>query len=299
MSARVGRAPASCPSRLARGLDATTWKVIPSDNHTIPVADEGRVSHRKPGRPGRGLQGGSSCPPQFLHHGRSRLSAASQSASANFMEWFDFAVYGFSSVVVGEQFFGGGSAVVAVLSALAVFAVGFLRRPLGGFVPGPIGDRFGRGTASTASVVGMGPAGFVPPLQAIGVWAALPLVLSRRIQGLSIGGERTGPASFLLESASARHRGLPASIVSGTAAPATLIGGDLRVDLEPDDRARVIVPGTSGCSAIPRHQRPPLGARVPDRRAEPKPAIPQGTRGVGGTNRHHDQRSADQLMTHC
>lgn len=153
----------------------------------------------------------------------------------NFMEWFDFAVYGFFAVVIGEQFFGGKSAVVAVLSALAVFAIGFLMRPLGGFILGPIGDRYGRRTALTISIIGMGLAtgliGFIPPFHTIGFWAPLLLVLMRCVQGLSAGGEWTGSASFLLESASDRHRGLLASIISGTAALATLVGSLLALTL--------------------------------------------------------------------
>jgi MFS transporter, MHS family, proline/betaine transporter len=149
-------------------------------------------------------------------------------AIGNFMEWFDFAVYGFFAIVIGRQFFASDSPVVEVLSALAVFAVGFFMRPLGGFILGPIGDRFGRRTALSISVVGMGLAtgliGFIPSYAAIGVLAPLLLVVLRCVQGLSAGGEWTGSASFLIESGSSKHRGLLASIISGTAALATLVG---------------------------------------------------------------------------
>ena len=163
----------------------------------------------------------------------------------NFMEWFDFAVYGFFAIIIGKEFFGSDSPVVGALSALAVFAVGFFARPLGGFILGPIGDRFGRRTSLTISVVGMGLAtgliGFVPPYASIGVVAPLLLVLLRCVQGLSAGGEWTGSASFLLESGSSRHRGLLASVISGTAALATLVGSLcallLNSTLSPEDLA--------------------------------------------------------------
>ncbi len=146
----------------------------------------------------------------------------------NFMEWFDFAVFGFFAGVIGREFFGNKSPVVSVLSALAVFAVGFLMRPLGGFILGPIGDRYGRRAALTISIVAMGTGtaliGCLPTYEMIGVAAPTLLVLARCIQGLSAGGEYTGAASFLLEAAPPARRGLCTSIITGTSALATMTG---------------------------------------------------------------------------
>lgn len=147
----------------------------------------------------------------------------------NFMEWFDFAVYGFFAAIIGELFFPPGtSPFVALLSSLAVFAVGFVMRPLGGFVLGPIGDKYGRRTQLAVSVVAMGAAttliGMLPDFGTIGIAAPCLLVLLRCVQGLSAGGEWTGSAAFLVESTPVDRRGIFASVVSGTAALATIAG---------------------------------------------------------------------------
>lgn len=146
----------------------------------------------------------------------------------NFMEWFDFAVYGFFAVIIGQLFFADQSPVVSLLSSLGVFAVGFLMRPLGGFILGPIGDKYGRRAALSFSVLAMGLAttmiGFIPTYAAIGVAAPLLLVLLRCIQGLSAGGEWTGSAAFLIEGAPRHRRATYASVISATAALATVAG---------------------------------------------------------------------------
>jgi len=160
---------------------------------------------------------------------QSRTRIAVAVGIGNFMEWFDFAVYGFFAAIIGQLFFPPGtSPFVALLSSLAVFAVGFVMRPLGGFVLGPIGDRFGRRIQLAVSVVAMGAAttliGLLPDYSAIGVAAPCLLVLLRCVQGLSAGGEWTGSAAFLVESTPTHRRGIFASVVSGTAALATIVG---------------------------------------------------------------------------
>jgi MFS transporter, MHS family, proline/betaine transporter len=150
----------------------------------------------------------------------------------NFMEWFDFAVYGFFAAIIGRLFFPEGTSdVVALLSSLAVFAVGFVMRPLGGLVLGPIGDRYGRRVQLAVSVLAMGSAttliGLLPSYATIGIAAPVLLVLLRCVQGLSAGGEWTGSAAFLVESTPTHRRGIWASIVSGTAALATVVGGSV------------------------------------------------------------------------
>jgi len=153
----------------------------------------------------------------------------------NFMEWFDFAVFGFFAGVIGREFFAVKSPVVSVLSALAVFAVGFLMRPLGGFILGPIGDHYGRRAALTVSIIAMGVGtamiGCLPTYDMIGVAAPILLVLARCIQGLSAGGEYTGAASFLLEAAPPGRRGLCTSIITGTSALATMTGSFVALGL--------------------------------------------------------------------
>ncbi len=144
------------------------------------------------------------------------------------MEWFDFATFGFFAGVIGREFFVGGSPTVSALSALAVFAVGFFMRPLGGFILGPIGDRYGRRVALTISIVIMGLAttviGCLPSCQSVGVAAPVLLVLARCMQGLSAGGEYSGAASFLIEAVPAHRCGLFTSVIVSTSGLATMTG---------------------------------------------------------------------------
>ena len=131
-------------------------------------------------------------------------------------------------MIIGQLFFADPTSAVAVLSSLAVFAVGFLMRPLRGLILGPIGDKYGRRMALSVSVLAMGIAtvavGFLPTYTQIGVFAPLLLVLLRCVQGLSAGGEWTGSATFLIEGAPKRRRALYGSVISATAALATVVG---------------------------------------------------------------------------
>ena len=77
-------------------------------------------------------------------------------ATGNILEWFDFAVYGTLAPILGKQFFPADDAVASLLSAFAVFAVGFAVRPLGGILLGHIGDRMGRKPALMISILAMG-----------------------------------------------------------------------------------------------------------------------------------------------
>ncbi|MTD54706.1 MFS transporter [Amycolatopsis pithecellobii] len=140
----------------------------------------------------------------------------------NFMEWFDFAIYGFFAAAIGTNFFPSTSSTASLLSALAVYAIAFLMRPVGGLVIGAIGDRRGRRFALMLSVGLMGAAtaliAVLPPYSAIGIAAPAVLVLLRCVQGFSAGGEWTGSTAFLVENAPAGRRGLVASVVPMTGA---------------------------------------------------------------------------------
>lgn len=158
-----------------------------------------------------------------------RIRTAVAVGIGNFMEWFDFAIYGFFAVLIGQMFFpANADPIVASLSSLSVFAVGFLMRPLGAFILGPIGDKYGRRTSLVASVMIMGAAtflmGLLPSYATIGIAAPILLVLLRCVQGLAAGGEWSGSAAYLVESAPDHRRGLFASLISGTAALAFIVG---------------------------------------------------------------------------
>ncbi|MDK7084027.1 MFS transporter [Pseudoglutamicibacter cumminsii] len=146
----------------------------------------------------------------------------------NFMEWFDFAIYGYFAVVIANEFFPKSDPTAALMSTFAVFAVGFLARPLGALILGPLGDRFGRRFVLMVSVLVMGSAtaliGLLPNYAAIGVAAPVLMTILRFIQGLSVGGEWTSSAMFLVESAPNHQRATRASIISATAGLAFVSG---------------------------------------------------------------------------
>jgi MHS family proline/betaine transporter-like MFS transporter len=115
-----------------------------------------------------------------------------------------------------------------VLSSLAVFAVGFIARPLDAVVLGPIGDRHGRKLVLVTTVLGMGLTtaliGVIPSYASIGVAAPILVVILRCIQGMMVGGEWSTAATYFGESAPANRRGLHASLVTATAGLAILVG---------------------------------------------------------------------------
>lgn len=159
---------------------------------------------------------------------RRRKRAVIATLIGNFMEWFDFAVYGFVAVNIGRAFFPAGNATAALLSSLAVFGIAFLLRPVGGAILGMIGDRVGRKESLAIAIIIMSASTFVlavlPTYAHIGIWAPIALVLTRCIQGMSVGGEWMGAGTFLVEYAPAHKRGLAASVISATAAAGVVAG---------------------------------------------------------------------------
>lgn len=154
----------------------------------------------------------------------------------NFLEWFDFAAYGFFAASIGRVFFPSDDPTTSLLSSLAVFGVAFVVRPLGGITVGAIGDRLGRRAALSLTVLLMGVAttlmALLPGYDAIGVAAPILLVLLRCTQGLAAGGEWAGAASFLVEYAPRQHRGLWGSILTSTAAMGAVVGCFVAVILD-------------------------------------------------------------------
>jgi len=130
-------------------------------------------------------------------------------AIGNFVEWFDFAVYGFLATTIAQQFFASGDPSVALLKTFAVFAVAFAFRPLGGVVFGMLGDRLGRKRILAITILLMAGAttliGILPNYASIGLLAPVLLTLIRCVQGFSAGGEYAGACAYLMEHAP-RHK---------------------------------------------------------------------------------------------
>ncbi|GAB3510372.1 MFS transporter [Pseudoxanthomonas daejeonensis] len=140
-----------------------------------------------------------------------RLRSIFSGSVGNLVEWYDWYVYAAFSLYFAEVFFPGGDRTSQLLKTAAIFAVGFLMRPLGGWLLGRYADRHGRRAALLLSVWMMCGGSLVialtPGYASIGVFAPLLLVLARLLQGLSVGGEYGTSATYLSEMASREHRG--------------------------------------------------------------------------------------------
>jgi MHS family proline/betaine transporter-like MFS transporter len=145
----------------------------------------------------------------------------------NVLEWYDFAVYAYLAAVIGKNFFLG-SDVTQLLSAFAVFGVGFVVRPLGGIVIGWIGDKKGRKVSLLLTIFLMAAGtvliGIIPGYGTIGVLAPALIVLARLMQGFSAGGEWGGSTAFIVEWAPADRRGLFGSFQQSSVAAGLLLG---------------------------------------------------------------------------
>ena len=136
-------------------------------------------------------------------------------------EWYDFYLYGSLAAVIAKQFFAGLDPTSAYIFALLAFAAGFLVRPFGAIVFGRLGDMIGRKYTFLVTILIMGAATFVvgclPNYASIGVAAPIILVILRMLQGLALGGEYGGAATYVAEHAPHGKRGLYTSWIQTTA----------------------------------------------------------------------------------
>jgi MHS family proline/betaine transporter-like MFS transporter len=146
----------------------------------------------------------------------------------NVLEWYDFALYGYFAPLFASLFFPSDSPSLSLVSAFGVFAVGFLARPLGAMLFGYWGDTLGRRNAMAWAILLMAVptclVGLLPTYETIGVIAPIALTLCRFLQGLSVGGEFTGSATFLVEHAPASRRGYVGSWAGFSAQIGALFG---------------------------------------------------------------------------
>ncbi len=157
-----------------------------------------------------------------------RRRVVTASFIGNFVEWFDYAVYGYLAAVISSVFFPEADRQTALLATFAVFAISFFVRPLGGFFWGHIGDKLGRRKALSLSIVIMSVSTFcialIPGYGTIGLLAPVLLLLVRVVQGFSAAGEYAGASAFLVEYAPANRRGLYAAVVPASTAAGLLLG---------------------------------------------------------------------------
>ena len=155
-----------------------------------------------------------------------RLKSILGGSVGNLVEWYDWYVYSAFSLYFAKVFFPPASQTAQLLNAAAVFAVGFLMRPVGGWLMGRYADRHGRRAALSASVLlmcfGSLMIAVTPGYARIGMLAPALLVLARLLQGVSVGGEYGASATYLSEMAGQRLRGFYSSFQY-----VTLVSGQL------------------------------------------------------------------------
>lgn len=156
----------------------------------------------------------------------SRLKAIMSGSIGNLVEWYDWYAYSAFSIYFAPVFFPKSDSTVQLLNTAGIFAVGFLMRPIGGWLFGSLADRIGRKFSMTLSVLLMSLGSLLialtPSYETIGVLAPILLLVARLLQGLSVGGEYGTSATYLSEMATAKHRGFFSSFQY-----VTLIGGQL------------------------------------------------------------------------
>ncbi|MFH4935420.1 MFS transporter [Staphylococcus cohnii] len=140
----------------------------------------------------------------------------------NAMEWFDFGLYSYLAVILGQNFFSSvENDQLKTIFTFATFAIAFLLRPVGGIIFGIIGDKFGRKVVLTTTIIMMAFStlliGLLPTYDQIGVWAPILLLLGRVLQGFSTGGEYAGAMVYVAESSPDKSRnGLGSGLEIGT-----------------------------------------------------------------------------------
>ena len=154
----------------------------------------------------------------------------------NLIEWYDWYVYAAFSVYFASVFFPSGNQTAQLLNTAGIFAVGFLVRPLGGWIFGRYADRFGRRASLTLSVtlMGVGSLGIavLPGYAQIGALAPILLVAARLLQGLSLGGEYGTSATYLSEVATPNRRGFYSSFQYVTLTSGQLLALGVQIVLQ-------------------------------------------------------------------
>ncbi|WP_422403412.1 MFS transporter [Pseudomonas sp. GZD-209] len=153
--------------------------------------------------------------------GREERKIIFASSLGTVFEWYDFFLYGALAAVISKQFFAGVNDTTAFIFALMAFAAGFLVRPFGALVFGRLGDMIGRKYTFLVTIVLMGlstfAVGLLPTYASIGIAAPIILVILRMLQGLALGGEYGGAATYVAEHAPHGKRGFHTGFIQSTA----------------------------------------------------------------------------------
>jgi MHS family alpha-ketoglutarate permease-like MFS transporter len=165
-----------------------------------------------------------------------RIKSIIGGSLGNLVEWYDWYIYSFFSLYFAGAFFPKGNQTAQLLNTAGIFAIGFLMRPIGGWLMGMYADRKGRKTALTFSVllmsIGSLIIAIVPGYKQIGIAAPILLLIARIIQGLSVGGEYGTSATYLSEMATKKHRGFYSSFQYVTLIMGQLVAAGVLVLLQ-------------------------------------------------------------------
>lgn len=234
--------------------------------------------------------------------------AISGTVVGNFMEWFDFGVYGYLAVTLATVFTGDAPGGLGLLLTLFGFAISFLVRPLGGIVLGPLGDKIGRQRVLFFTMAMMAIAtaliGVLPTSAQIGLWAIVPLYLLKMVQGFSTGGEYAGATTYVSEFSPDRSRGYWSSFLDlgsyiGFAAGASVVALTTWIaeaNAGPDAmtefgwRIPFLIAIPLGIVAIwfrLKIPETPAFEAEPEEEREGDPADPLARQGIVGIFRHH------------
>ncbi|HRI58427.1 MAG TPA: MFS transporter [Saprospiraceae bacterium] len=152
---------------------------------------------------------------------RSLMQVILASSVGTLIEWYDFYIYGAMSTIIAGQFFPKENPTAGFLATLATFAAGFVVRPFGALVFGRLGDLIGRKYTFLLTLLLMGGStfaiGLIPGYEQIGMWAPFIILLLRLLQGLALGGEYGGAATYVAEHAPAGRRGYYTAYIQTTA----------------------------------------------------------------------------------
>jgi MFS family permease len=158
---------------------------------------------------------------QTVSTGKEERKIIIASSLGTVFEWYDFFLYGAMAAVISKQFFAGVNDTTAFIFALLAFAAGFIVRPFGALVFGRLGDMIGRKYTFLATIIIMGlstfAVGLLPGYASIGIAAPIILIALRMLQGLALGGEYGGAATYVAEHAPAGKRGLHTGWIQSTA----------------------------------------------------------------------------------
>jgi MFS family permease len=143
------------------------------------------------------------------------------SSVGTLIEWYDFYIFGAMAPIIAKQFFPQDNPTAAFLAALATFAAGFVVRPFGALVFGRLGDLIGRKYTFLLTLLLMGGStfaiGLVPGYATLGLWAPFIILMLRFVQGLALGGEYGGAATYVAEHSPVGKRGYYTAYIQTTA----------------------------------------------------------------------------------